>query len=60
MKFWFNIWCQSRKNGGKIWKFDSILTKSVQELAEKSASLEEENKQLKERLSRLEEIVNKL
>ena len=51
-----------------------ILTKSVQELAEKSAVLEEksavlaeksvvleeENKQLKERLNRLEEMVNKL
>ena len=44
-----------------------ILTKSVQELAEKSAVLEEksavleeENKQLKERLSKLEALVNKL
>jgi hypothetical protein len=37
-----------------------ILTKSVQELAAKSAVLEEENKQLKERLNRLEEIVNTL
>ena len=44
-----------------------ILTKSVQELAEKSAGLAEksaglaeENKQLKERLSKLEELVNTL
>ncbi len=44
-----------------------ILTKSVQELAEKSAVLEEksavleeENKQLKKKLSHLEELVNKL
>jgi hypothetical protein len=37
-----------------------ILTKSVQELSKKSVSLEEENKQLKDRLNRLEELVNTL